>query len=38
MRVLCVYISTGVLKWISGKESACNAADAGFDPWLVKIP
>ena len=21
-----------------GKDSACNAGDAGFDPWLGKIP
>ena len=22
----------------NGKESACNAGDQGFDPWIRKIP
>ena len=24
--------------WLNGKESACNAGDVGFDPWVGKIP
>ena len=30
----------GLLQWLSGTESACNAGDAGwgFDPWVRKIP
>ena len=31
----------GLLRWCSGKESACNAGDAGahrFDPWVGKMP
>ena len=24
--------------WLSGKESACNAGDPEFDPWVGKIP
>ena len=25
-------------RWLSGKESACNAGDAGNDSWVRKIP
>ena len=31
---VCVYL--GFPRWLSGKESACNAGDEGF-PWLGKI-
>ena len=24
-------------KWLRCKESACNAGDRGFDPWVRKI-
>ena len=24
-------------KWLRCKESACNAGDQGFDPWVRKI-
>ena len=28
-----------ILRWLSGKESACNAEDlrCGFNPWIWKI-
>ena len=28
----------GLPCWLSRKESACNAGDVGFDPWVGKIP
>ena len=39
-----VYVYTHVITYNSfpggsdGKESACNAGDPGFDPWVGKIP
>ena len=27
-----------MLRWLSGKKSACNAGDNRFDPWVGKIP
>ena len=28
----------GLPCWLGRKESACNAGDVGFDPWVGKIP
>ena len=27
----------GLFWWLSGKESACNAGEPGFGPWVRKI-
>ena len=29
---------SGLPRWLSGKESACQAGDGVFDPWVRKIP
>ena len=34
--VVCFLNCSGLPKWLSGKESACQAG--GFDPWVGKIP
>ena len=34
---VCIGIS-GPRYWLSGKESASNAGDTGFDLWIEKIP
>ena len=31
-------IHMGLLRWLSGKESACRCRRHGFDPWVGKIP
>ena len=31
-------ILKGFPAWLSGKESASNAGDTGFDLWIEKIP
>ena len=31
-------MSTGLLWWVGGKESACQCRRLGFDPWIGKIP
>ena len=31
-------ISKGLLRWLSGKESACQCKRCGFNPWSRKIP
>jgi len=34
-------LSTGLLRWLSGKESTCQCRRyrrCGFDPWVGKIP
>ena len=28
----------GLPRWLSGRESTCNAGRNGFDPWVRKIP
>ena len=28
----------GLLRWLSGKESACQCKRCGFSPWVRKIP
>ena len=28
----------GLLRWCSGKESACPCRRCGFNPWIGKIP
>ena len=30
--------ATGLPRWLTGKESACQAGDAGCDAWIGKIP
>ena len=30
-------IMSGLLKWLSGKESACQCRRHGFDPWVGKV-
>ena len=35
---VCVYIHIGFLGGSDHKESACNAGDTEFDPWVGKIP
>ena len=30
--------SKGLLRWLSGKESACQCRRCGFNPWVRKIP
>ena len=30
--------SSGLPRWLSGKESACQHRRHGFDPWVRKIP
>ena len=35
---LILYISFGLLRWLSGKESACQCRRLGFDPWVGTIP
>ena len=32
------FLSMGLPKWLSGKESACQCRRQGFDPWVRKIP
>ena len=32
------YRLTGLPRWLSGKESACQRRRYGFDPWVGKIP
>ena len=31
-------LKRGLPRWLSGKESACNAGNEAFDPWVGKIP
>ena len=31
-------MKSGLPRRLSGKESACNAGDLAFDPWVGKIP
>ena len=33
-----VLYNMGLLRWFSGKESACQCRRCGFDPWVGKIP
>ena len=33
-----ILIYGGLLRWLSGKESACNAGDGGLDPCVGKTP
>ena len=33
-----VHIKTGLPRWLSGKESACQCRRHGFHPWVGKIP
>ena len=35
---VCVYIYTGRLWWLSGKEFACSAGDTGLIPGSGKSP
>ena len=32
-----ICLAWGLLQWLSGKESTCDAGDAGFNPWIRKI-
>ena len=34
---LNVSCHTGLSRWLSGKESACQCRRCGFDPWVRKI-
>ena len=31
-------VETGLPRWLSGKESACQCRRHGFNPWVEKIP
>ena len=33
-----MYVSKGLPRWLSGKESTCQSRRYGFDPWVGKIP
>ena len=33
-----IYILFWLPRWLSGKESACQAEEHGFDPWVGKFP
>ena len=38
---ISTYLYTGLPRWLSGKESACQCRRhrrPGFDPWIGKIP
>ena len=32
------YVSVGLPRWLSGKESACQFRTCRFDSWVEKIP
>ena len=33
-----VKVTSGLSRWLSSKESACQCRTRGFDPWIRKIP
>ena len=35
---ICIYLYTGLLQWLSGKESACQCRRHRFNPGIRKIP